>query len=452
MGRMVMILAALVVGAVSPVWADHHDEERAQPNRYYDTGRFYFYFEGGQAWILDEDVVDDLEFTTPNGANVVIGGGGGYNISDHWGVELQVHGTEPDVRSEGRDRKIEEYSNITIVPAVRFRWPLGDGRVVPYITAGVGYSINDDNDTGDPRIKMKADDSTIAGSVAAGLDYFLSSNVAIGLSLHSFIYPDQEAHLVERDRFNRITLDTKRDFNQTTIALLAHLKLFPGQAGEPGQKSLTRLLFADHGPYDTDEMRGYFIGFGGHTYMFSDDFGGGVELKAPGDFNATLGGGMGMNFDRHWGAEILLLNTDPNVNLRPLGKFAEFSNFTVMPQARFRWPFLGGRLVPYATAGVGVAFFNINDKRGTVDIPTEQGTAVTTRTPALRTDETTVAASAGVGVEYFLNHHVSFGVALPFYVYPDLNTRVQKGRAPAQYGQANFSGLAGLITIKAYFP
>jgi opacity protein-like surface antigen len=449
MRRMFMVVVAVLLGIVSPAWAD--EPESAQ-RPYNDTGRFYFYFEGGNAWILDDHMVDDLEFTNPNpGANVVIGGGAGYNITDHWGVELQAHGTEPDVHSEGRDRKIEEYSNITIVPAVRFRYPIGNGQIVPYLTAGIGYSMNDDNDTGDPRIKIKADDSTIAGSVAAGLDYFLSSNVAIGVSLHSFIYPDQEAHLIERDRFNRITLDTKRDFNQTTIALLAHLKLFPGEPGQGDQRGLMDLLIAKNGPFDTDELRGYFIGVGGHTQMFSDEFGGGIELKAPGDFNATLGGGMGVNFDRNWGAEILLTNTDPNVNLRPLGKFAEFSNFTVMPQARFRWPFLGGRLVPYATAGVGVAFYNINDKRGTVDIPTERGNAVTTHTPTIKTDETTVAASAGVGVEYFLNHHVSFGVALPFYIYPDVNTKSQKGRGPVQYGHANFSGLAGLITIKAYF-
>jgi opacity protein-like surface antigen len=448
---MLSVVAALLLSSVGPSWAADPDGDDPQKSPYYDTGRFYFYFEGGNSWILDTDMVDDLEFTTPDGANVVIGGGAGYNISDHWGIELQAHGTEPDVRSEGRDRKIEEYSNITIVPAVRFRWPIAGGRIVPYLTGGIGYSMNDDNDTGDPRIKMHADESTIAGSVSAGLDYFLSSNVAIGLSLHSFIYPDQEAHLVERDRFNRITLDTKRDFNQTSVALLAHLKLFPGEVGQPGQRSLSQLLFAENGPFDTDELRGYFIGFGGHTYMFSDDFGGGVELKAPGDFNATLGGGMGVNVDRNWGAEILLLNTDPNINMRPLGKFAEMSNFTVMPQARFRWPFLGGRLVPYATAGVGVAFFNINDKRGTVDIPTERGNAVTTHTPMIESDETSVAASAGFGVEYFLNHHISFGLAMPFYVYPDLNTKTQKGKRPVEYGNVNVSGLAGLVTIQAYF-
>ncbi len=450
MGRMGLVLLALVIAVAGPVRADDQ-EERDQPNRFYDTGRFYFYFEGGQAWILDEDFVDDLEFSTPNGANPVIGGGGGYNISDHWGVELQAHGTEPEIISASRG-KIEEYSNITIVPAVRFRYPVGDGQIVPYLTAGIGYSINDDNDTGDPRIKITADESTIAGTVAAGVDYFLSANVAIGLSLHSFIYPDQEARLVERNSNNRIIEDTTHDFNQTTIALLAHLKLFPGQAGEPNQKSLLRLIFADHGPYDTDEMRGYFLALGGDTFLFSDEFGGGVEMKAPGDFNATLGGGIGMNFDRNWGAEILLLNSDPNLNLRPLGKFAEFSNFTVMPQARFRWPFLDGRLVPYATAGVGVAFYDINDKRGTVDIPTVKGNAVTTHTPQMTTEKSSVAASAGIGIEYFLNHSVSFGVAMPFYIYPDLKTKVQKGNAAPQYGNVNMSGLAALVTIKAYFP
>ncbi len=46
---------------------------------------------------------------------------------------------------------------------------------------------------------------------------------------------------------------------------------------------------------------------------------------------------------------------------------------------------------------------------------------------------------------------ISFGVAVPFYIYPDLNTKTQKGKGPVQYGNVNFSGVAGLITIKAYF-
>jgi len=48
---------------------------------------------------------------------------------------LKAQGTESDVRSDSLG-KLEEYSNIVMVPTHRFRWPLGpDRRLVPYLTA-----------------------------------------------------------------------------------------------------------------------------------------------------------------------------------------------------------------------------------------------------------------------------------------------------------------------------
>ena len=154
---------------------------------------------------------------------------------------------------------------------------------------------------------------------------------------------------------------------------------------------MRRLLLADHGPFDTDARRVYLYALGGITAMFDNDFGGGVELKSPGDFNATLGAGAGVNLDRHWGIEAQFFNVAPNVNASPYGKFSEIDNITVLLLGRFRWPFLGGRLVPYATAGIGAGTFDLNDSRSVVDIPTTQGTAVTARTPSLAVQATCVA-------------------------------------------------------------
>ncbi|MGH7341073.1 MAG: outer membrane protein, partial [Candidatus Rokuibacteriota bacterium] len=304
----------------------------------HDTGRFYFYFEGGHRFIFENDVVSDAEFEQPNHFDFVLGGGAGYNFSDHWGIEFQAHGTEIDIRSDSLG-KLEEYSNITMVPALRFRWPLGpERRLVPFVTAGVGYSLNDDNDQHKPKVKVTADESTIAGTLAAGLDYFVNPNVAIGLSLHSYFYPDQDARIVVRDDVNRIISDTEGSFNQSSVALLAHVRLFPGQPGTPGNPGLRRLIFADHGPFDTDETRVYLYALGGHTAMFDDDFGEDVTFADPGDFNATLGVGAGVNLDRHWGVELQFLDVAPNINRDPFGKFSEVDNLTFLLLARFRWP------------------------------------------------------------------------------------------------------------------
>jgi opacity protein-like surface antigen len=455
---MVTVKQFLAVAAVTlamagrPVRAHARDESEPEtPARssYDQTGRFYLMFEAGHRFIFDDHMIDDVHFDEPNGFDLVLGGAGGYNITEHWGVELQGHGTESDVRSDSLG-KLEEYSNITLVPAVKFRWPVSDGRLVPYLTAGVGWSVNDDNDQHDPRVKVSADESTVVGSISAGFDYFVSPNVAVGLTTHAFIFPDQDANVQMRDSANRLIRNDNASFNMSSIALLAHVSIYPGAENGSGESGWLSWLIARHGPYDTDDLRPYAYLLGGHTAMFDHGFGGGVELKDPGDFNATLGAGLCMNLDRNWGLEAQFFNVAPNVNKAPFGKFTEIDNNTFLLMGRFRWPFLQGRLVPYLTAGVGAGTFDINDSRSIVDVPTEEGTAVTAKSPTVHVQATQVAAEAGIGVEYFLNHNVSIGVNLPFYIYPDLATTVQQGNKPPVGGHVNFSGIAPQLQLKAY--
>ena len=255
---------------------------------------------------------------------------------------------------------------------------------------------------------------------------------------------------------NRIILNDESSVNLTAISGLAHLRVFPGQSADRGER---RLFFADHGPFDTDDLRVYFYLLGGHTALLSDEFADEVTMEAPGDFNATLGGGLGLNFTKHWGAEIQLVNSEPNLNLSGIGKFAELSNFNVIPMLRFRWPLCGGRLVPFALAGLGVAFNDVNDARTNID----QIGVGAVQAPKVRVlDETSLAASVGIGVEYFLNRHLSFGVSVPAYIFPDWDTEVRYnttqrpggGRRPSATvrDSANFSSIGGLLQIKVYLP
>ena len=434
---------------VAPVRAaDEAPKKAEEPIR--DTDRFYFFIQGGHRFLFENDLVGDVEFEQPDIFDFVLGGGAGYNLSDHWGVEFQAHGTEIDVRSDSLG-KLEEYSNITMALAGRFRWPLGpDRRMVPYLTAGIGYSMNDDNDQHQPKVKVHADDSTLAGTIGAGLEYFLNPNVAIGFGGLFYIYPDQDVSIVERDNANRIILDESGTFNQSSFSMLAHVRLFPGQPGEPGNPGLRKLLFADHGPFDTDERRFYLYALGGHTALFDRSFGANVDLADPGDFNATLGAGAGVNLDKHWGVEIQFFDVAPNINGDPFGKFSEVDNLTFLLLGRFRWPFLRGRLVAFATAGLGAGTYDLNDSRTFVDIPLENGGAVVGQPPKLTLQSTSVAGTVGVGVEYFLNHHISFGLSVPAYLYPDLDTTVTKPNGNTTRGHANFSGIAPQIQVKAY--
>jgi outer membrane protein W len=445
------VLLCLLIAPASAV----ADDEVAAGRYVSDTGRFYLLVQGGHAEVVDDHVASDLSLTTADGLNFILGGGAGYNISDHWGIELQGHGTEPDVRSKVHG-KVKEFSNITIVPAVRFRWRLRDLRLVPYVTAGVGGSLNEVNDTSNPRIKLEASRSSIVGAVEIGADYFVADDVAVGFGVHTFIHPDVKTEFVERDRGNRIVSRDTSSVNLTSIAGLVHLRLFFGQGGPEGER---RLFLADRGPFDTDALRFYVYALGGHTSQLDDDFGAGATLKAPGDFNATLGGGVGVNLSRHWGVDIQLFNTEPNIGFTALGKLAELSTFTVLPAARFRWQLCDGRVVPFLTAGLGVTFLDVGDERRKVD---QFGVGVVTA-PRFDIDDSTLVGSVGVGVEYFLNRHISVGIAVPAYIYPDTDTEIRYGSSRlgpglplagrgVAHGSTNLTAVAGLFLIKAYLP
>jgi len=416
---------------------------------YDDSRRLYLFVGTGAAFVLDEHFAGDVDLDTADGINVSLGGGVGYNLGRHWGIELQIQGTEPDLRSTSRG-KIDELSNITFVPAARFRWPLGDGRWVPYASAGVGVSVSQANDTVKPYVKADTDATTVVGSLAAGVEYFLTPNVAAGFEVRSLIHPDQDASV----RFGGPgvpTTESDGDLNLTSISALAHLRLFLGQpAGPEGRKR--RLFLADHGPFDTDARRIYLSGLFGYDFLFDKDAGGGVKLRDEGgDLNLSIGGALGMNLDAHWGGEVQLLVTEFNLRKDPFGKFAELSDFAVLPTLRYRWSLCDGRLVPFATAGLGVAFYAVGDHRPVVDV--RRGDRfVAEHTPRVDVDTPSVVASIGAGIEYFLNRNLSVGLLFPFHIYPNVDTHIRQRGSPRAEGSVNLSGFLAVLQIKAYVP
>jgi hypothetical protein len=446
--------AALVLG--SSARADEASAGRSEPSprpnatRWDDTGRFYLLFQSGFVFLFDDAFAGNVhdeshEFPQTDHVHVPLSVGIGYNVSKHFGVELEGVGTEPDVRSDSLG-KLGEYSNISVFGSLRYRYAIGDGRLVPWGLAGIGWSLNAINDATTPRVKLTGDGSTVAGTLALGFDYFLAEDVAVGASAQSFIYPS-----IDTEVFNKDTGQVLRGSNNlTSMALLLHVRIFPGRppsAGGTGGWS--------DGPFDTAERRYYLFGTAGDHVFLDDKYGGGLRAKSAGSSNWTLGGGLGVNLDHHWGVEVAMLSaSDLNINDGVLGKIGEMGIFTVMPTARYRWQFLGGRLVPFATAGVGVAISRPNDPRNLVDVYLKGPR----RTPRYEIQDASVAASVGVGIEYFFNHHISIGLSVPLTIYPDWDTTVQQRNAdgsPAGQpvkGSWNYTGVLPQLRLTAYIP
>ncbi len=117
----------------------------------------------------------------------------GANIGRYWGAELGLDGYEMRLRNPGVGI-LGEYSVVSVVPQVRLRYPLLGERLVPYVLAGVGLNrveINDKSPAG-VNLKVKGKNIDVAGTIGAGVEYFIASNLAFGFEAEYLVSRDNE--------------------------------------------------------------------------------------------------------------------------------------------------------------------------------------------------------------------------------------------------------------------
>lgn len=150
---------------------------------------------------------------------------------------------------------------------------------------------------------------------------------------------------------------------------------------------------------DADRFRTYF-----HWRSYEADTIWGVD-----DANGIS---LGANFDRNWGGELALDALQLGLENSRGQLMAEQTSISLLPQVRLRQPFLDDRLVPYVLAGAGAAFLQFNDRKSHafgLEIDAEGWK---------------FAATAGVGIEYFLDDEIAFGFEGKYLWVDELDTRV----------------------------
>jgi opacity protein-like surface antigen len=71
-----------------------------------------------------------------------------------------------------------------VLPQFWFRYPLLDGRLVPYLLAGVGAAFGETNDRKAPGQNVAirgANDLGLAATIGAGIEYMVTRHVALGM-------------------------------------------------------------------------------------------------------------------------------------------------------------------------------------------------------------------------------------------------------------------------------
>lgn len=345
-----------------------------------DGFRPYFALRLGQTVFTTPDNASGTELSNPL-TYPAVSMAFGANLNRHWGVELAVDYAETGITPPGLTNRIGEYSIWTLIPQIRYRYPLLEEKLVPYVVVGAGVGIGEFNDR-DPKFERSlfvgGQDTSPVAAAGVGLEYFVANNIALGMEAkHVFLFAT-DVSVAGRQ--------TELDLDSTFLS--AGMRLFFDAPTEGGKAGASRSR-----AYNSDELRGYFAIRTGKAFYTGST--GSLESPTLIDFGVALG----VNINRHWGVEVSGELFETNLSSPEFGEIAEYSVATFLAHLRYRYPILNGRLVPYVLAGGGVGVSEINDARKTFEL-----------VPLVDEDSTKVIGSIGAGVEYFLSDNIAFGI------------------------------------------
>jgi opacity protein-like surface antigen len=311
------------------------------------------------------------------------GFGFGWNLNRHWGVELAVDTWESSLFIPGTGDTVGEEAVTSFAVQGRYRYPLWEDRLVPYLVAGIGgaaYQFNDRKDAG-LGLDIDADGSGFTANAGIGLEYFVADNVALGVEAKYLWFDPVQVSVGGREF----------EYDASDWVVTVGLRLY---LAENDPQPLVRS--GDAGP-----VRLYFGGRAGGSFILDDAWTDSISLEPEvsawgGVFNQHFGLCFGANFGAHWGIEVAADGGEYTLLDQGTQRLGEYALVTAIPQVRYSWPLRGGRWVPYASAGVGVAFGELNDLK-----PPFDGSR-------LDAGGLSPAASAGVGLEWFIARNLSF--------------------------------------------
>jgi opacity protein-like surface antigen len=308
----------------------------------------------------------------------------GANFNRYVGAELSAEVFERRLHVDGFD-SVGEYGITALVPQIRLRYPLFGGRLTPYVVAGAGVALGEFNDrkAGTFGKSVDVERTMLVGTLGGGLEYFIADTVAVGVEVKYLFAGSQDVRIDGIPHSNSI---------DSLFASFGLRLFYPERPTapplEPQGGPPRRLYLVLHlgGAIVTDPH-------------ISSELESRPEPPAIGPLNQYFGGAFGLDIGRYFGVELGFEGFETNLELAGVGSVTEYAVYMAVPQARFRYPLLGGRLVPYLLAGVGAASGEVNDRK-----PKGEGVQIR------GTGGIGLAATVGGGLEYLLTRNVAVGV------------------------------------------
>lgn len=151
--------------------------------------RFYVALRGGGAIPTQKQPFAGIQYMPGTAAyfstmNPYFGASAGYNFTPHFSLEVAGEGYEMRLAlPPGNQGSLGDYAVHAFTLQSRLRYPMQNGRLEPYVVggAGVGFAQFNDKNAGSLGLQVKAENFAPVGTVGAGVDYFVTSNIAANL-------------------------------------------------------------------------------------------------------------------------------------------------------------------------------------------------------------------------------------------------------------------------------
>jgi len=345
----------------------------------------------------------------------------GGNLNRYIGVELSGDRFEifPKVPGFGT---VGEYGVFTLMPQLRLRYPLLDGKLVPYVLGGGGIALTDFNDR-KPKgfgVSIQSEPSTPVGTLGAGIEYFIADNIAIGAEF-KYLFAGRQTLRVG---------GAPHSVDVSTPLTSLGLRLFFPELRPPAP-------VAEREPAP---LRLYLNARAGVALPTGTDIGSGIEIRPVppaigGELAQYFGLAFGMDIGRHLGVEFGAEGYEVALALRGLGTVGEYAFYGFIPRVRLRYPLGDGRWVPYALAGVGLGYAEFNDRK-----PPGEGLSIQAKTDS-------IAASVGLGLDYFVASNIAFGIESKYLYSPGHHIRIGPGHSV----DATLQALVVSVGVRVFF-
>ena len=197
-------------------------DDRSAPT----PSRFYFGMRAGGRTMLDDNwgggvKLVPLAQSDSIGLNKHWGATFGVNLERNWSFEFALDGGETGIKVDDR-YNIGEYSQTGIMPQIRYRWPITNGRWVPYALAGGGILYAEFNDAKPQSVLFPGVDPKGFHPVVrfgGGCEYFFTRNFSMGAEANYQYTWDQEISLPDRPAITG-------DFSSFQLLLMFRAYLF----------------------------------------------------------------------------------------------------------------------------------------------------------------------------------------------------------------------------------